>query len=89
VQGLGLEAPTHLLFAQLLGEAVVLNNGEVEQVTFAEEQRAGLGPCEPARLGQNALEQRAQVLLAGQRDPDLYQLPERLGQIQRRLLPAS
>src|SRR5262249_50977452 len=84
MQGLSLETATHLLLAQLLGESVVLHDGEAQQVTLAEEQRAGLGPCEAARFGQDALEQRAQVLLAGQRDPDLYQLPERLSQVQLR-----
>src|SRR6266436_5557786 len=35
----------------------------------------------------DALEQGPYVLLAGQGDPDLHQVPERLGQIQRRSPP--
>jgi len=83
-QGLDLEATAHLLLAQFLRQLVVLDNREVKQVAVAEEQGPGLGAREPTGLRQDALEQGCHVLLAGQGDPDLHQIPERLGQIQRR-----
>src|SRR5206468_12573880 len=84
IQRLGLEATAHLLVAQLLRELVVLDDGKAKQFAVAEEQGPGLCPREPTGLRQAALEQGLHVLLAGQGDPDLHQIPERLGQIQRR-----
>ncbi|PYM48676.1 MAG: hypothetical protein DME14_10635 [Candidatus Rokuibacteriota bacterium] len=81
VEGLLLELTPHLLRAELPRQPVVLDHGEAELLTIAEEQRAGLGAREATRLGQNPLQQDAQVALAGQRDPDLHQLSEGLGEI--------
>ncbi len=82
----GLEAAAHLFETELARELVVLDDREAKLVPFAQEQRPGLGSREPAGLGEDALEEGSQVLLTGQSDPDLNELSERLGHVQRRSL---
>jgi hypothetical protein len=81
-----LEAAAHLFLTELARELVVLDDREAKLVRFAQEQRPSLGAREPAGLGEDALEEGSQVLLAGQSDPDLDELSERLRHVQRRSL---
>ena len=83
VQGVGLQPAPHLLEAELASEPVVLDHGEAQLVALPEEQRSRLRPGEAPRLRQNALEERRQILLAGEIDSDLHQVFEGLSQIQR------
>ena len=82
---LGLEALLHRDRAQLALEEVVLDHGEAEVIAFAQEQGAGLGPGEPPRRFQDALEQRVQITLDGESDTDLEELLQELSAIGHRL----
>ena len=84
VERLLLQQEFHFLLAELARQAVVLHDGEVEEVALAEEERARLRMREPSPLAEDALEQDAEVALARERDADLHQLFEGVGQIERR-----
>jgi len=76
----------HLFLTQLARELVVLHDREAKLIALAEEESSGLGARESAGLGEDALEKGREILLAGQGDPDLHELSERLGHVQRRSL---
>ena len=80
-----LEEALHLRLADLSRQPVVLDDGEAQVVTLAEEQRPGLGARETPGFAQDPLQQDGQVVLAGQRDPDLHQILERLGEVEFRM----
>ena len=81
VERLGLQPALHLGLAELPRQPVVLDDREAELVVLAQEQGAGLCTREAAGLGENALEERREVPLVAERDPDLDELPERLGEV--------
>src|SRR5574341_714088 len=89
MQRLLLKAAPHLRLTELARQEVVLHDGELEQLTLTQEEGAGLGTCETPGLGEDPLEQGPEVSLTGQGDPDLDQLPERLGQVEGRRLRLS
>ena len=78
LEGLGLEQSLGLVLAELALEEVVLDDREAEVLTVPQEQRARLGPGEPSRLVEDAVEQRVQIALVRERDADLDQLRQQL-----------
>ena len=83
-QGLSLETAPHFVLTQFTRQLVVLDDGKAEHIAFAEEQGPGLGVGEPTGFGEDPFEQRREILLAGQGDPDLHELSESLGQVHGR-----
>src|SRR5207249_6427063 len=71
---LGLEPPFHLALAQPRLEEVVLDHREAEVVALAQEHRAGLGAREASGLREDAFEERPEIPLAREGDPDLEEL---------------
>ena len=82
---LGLESLQHRDRAQLALQEVVQDDGEPQVITLAKEQGAGLGPREPPGRLQHSLEQRIEVALGGEREPDLEELLQELFAIGHRL----
>src|SRR5207245_5140232 len=82
--GLRLPRPLLLRARQPAREPIVLNDRKVQLVVLAKEERARLGACEAARLGQDPVQQRREVPLAREGDADLHEVTERLGEVDRK-----
>jgi hypothetical protein len=62
-------------------EEIVLRDGEAEVIAFPKEQGSRFGPREPARRVEDSLEERIQITLGGEGEPNLEKLLDELAPI--------